>query len=134
MFADDVVALLSEAGLGTAGDTLFIGSGAVVPQTAGPIGVAITYAGPPPTGIHGQATFERHPRIQVSFRASDALAAEQAALAALRALGRVTNRVVNGTHYAKIRVLTDLIDLSPDKSGRPRVAFNAEADCSQVTP
>lgn len=125
MLLHDVAAMLVEAGQGIVGDDLFLSSMPTSPDTA----VAVyEYPGLAPAYVHGHPDpTEEYPRFQVQIRGAEYDAARLRIERCARALGRVRERVINGTHYHRMTPLGTVAVLEGGESGRVRLALSFEA-------
>ena len=136
-FADDLITLLTAAGIGTAGATLFATSKAVIPTGAGPYLSIRETGGSGPEFTHNEAMPAMYkPAAQLVARAGDDFdrvivgayaAAEDMARRAYDALVVVGNVTVGTTYYLSLTPMQEPFDLGPDNIGRAQVAFNVMA-------
>lgn len=125
---EDLVTLLVNEGVGTAGVNIFISS-----QSSGPIKnesqLLITE-----TGGSGATRVQNtagdgyeHPSAQILVKGKSYVTARAMANAAYNALVKVRNETVNGTWYIEIRGLQRIIDIGLDENNHIRLAFNVLA-------
>jgi hypothetical protein len=128
MFLDDLITKLTSAGLGVYGTSLFKGSKAVLPTGSGPLISVISTGGLEDEGTHNLSSetiaYER-PSAQVICRATDAVDAEAASIAAAVAL-TFTNEFINGTWWRLCKPAQPPFELPPDAQNRVRYVFNVE--------
>lgn len=128
MFSDDVVYILVQAGLGVAGQTIFVGSKASLPTptTTTPFLTIVPTGGSGPEGTHNSTLLPAYvrPSCQVVARSTDAAQAEALAHAAYAAIFPVRNQFVNGTWWRSVSMTQEPFDLGEDANARPRWAFN----------
>lgn len=125
-FAEDLISLMSGAGFGTYGTTLFKGAKAVIPAGAGPFVSFTETGGGPPEGTHNCIDVPAYvkPSAQIVVRAESYDVAKARAVELYALLYPVRNRLVNGTYWHSVSILQEPFDLGLDDVGRPRVAFN----------
>jgi hypothetical protein len=92
-FEDEIMKLISNAGLGTFGVDSFIGPDAVVPTGDGPYINIIDTGGLDPMETHNGSTYERL-SVQIVVRATNFTAARTRALAVWRTLDGVRDTTV----------------------------------------
>ena len=134
LWAAEVVAYLSKAGIGVSGETLFYG---VLPDTPKFCGAVIPYPGPPAEEQFGsEGVWLEMPRAQLCWRAGapdEIQAAFETAQAAFELLQRIQHEVIEGTLYHKIQPLQSPFVRDIDESGLPTVAFNVQAERDLTT-
>lgn len=128
MFADDIIAIFVEAGLGTPGTDLLIGPRPRIDAAAGAVLSVITQPGSAPEGTHNSVDAPAYvrPAAQVVARGLTLAAAEAKALAAYSALFKVRNRFVNGVWYRQITIVGEPFPIGEDDNDLVRVVFNIE--------
>ena len=92
-FEEEIVKVLSDAGLATSGVDTFIGPAAVVPDGDGPFLTVLDTGGVGPDETHDGAVYERL-SVQIVVRAQKYRDARTRALACWRALDGVRNETV----------------------------------------
>ena len=92
-FAEEIVKLLTTAGVGTGGTNIFIGSGAAIPTGSGPYLNIVETGGLTPRRTHNSVATPAYtrPSAQIVARASSYAAARTMARAAYNALVGVRN-------------------------------------------
>lgn len=125
MFADDIVFLFAEAGLGTAGVELLIGPRPVITIAAAVLSVIPT-GGAGAMGTHNMTDVPAYvrPSAQIVSRATTVAASEAKIQLAYNALYKVRNRFVNGTWYMHITVVGEPFPLGEDDNNLVRFVFN----------
>lgn len=138
MFADDIVTLLVNAGLGlVAGTNIGVSSAWTVPIGMGPYVTVTETGGFAPTRVHNRQTADtQRPSAQILVRAGR-IASVQEAYPAARAMSKsaylaldgLANLTVNGTFYQKIVALQEPNDMGLDSTGeRAQVVFNVNVE------
>lgn len=94
-FKNEILALITTAGLGTRGTNLFVGRYAKIPDGDGPFVVFVSTAGFAPRETHDGAKYE-YPGFQILVVAAVYSTAETRALAVWRALDGARNTTVTG--------------------------------------
>lgn len=126
MFSDDLVVLISGAGLGTLGSSLFVGTKATIPTGDGPFTSVIETGGTGPEGTHNSVTKPAYvrPSAQIVARAKKHDDARNRAQSLYLLLYPIRNQFVNGTWWRSVTVAQEPFDLGVDDAGRIRFAFN----------
>lgn len=128
MYLDDLITLLSGAGLGLYGVSIFKGPKAIYPQGNGPFITVISTGGSGDEGTHNLSrndiAYER-PTAQVVARAQDYDVADAAIQTAFQTLN-FYDRFVNGTWWRRCAPRSEPFDLPVDDRGLARRAFNLE--------
>ena len=123
MLGADLIALFTDAALGTFGEQLFHGSKAV--PKSGSVLVVVDTLGHSALRIHNQRQPAIHrPTAQVSARATTRPAAESLARQAYTACFEVLNQTVNGRFYLAMTPQQEPFDMGTDTEGRIKYAFN----------
>lgn len=140
---DELLHILSGAGVGIPGVNMFASSQKTLPKGAGPYLSVITTGGSGPENTHNYTTVPAYqiPGAQIVVRADNSYpAAEAMARRAYNALFAISNEWIGsgvlsstGTWYRKIRPTQEPFDLGLDAEGRARVAFNVLGD-KKVSP
>lgn len=127
MFADDIIFLLQEAGLGTPGDNLVIGPRPVVKSDQATLSVVVT-GGRAPEGTHNSTDVPAYvrPSAQIVCRAPTYIMAEAQITKAYEALFKVRNRHVNGTWYRQITINQEPFPIGEDDNNLIRFVFNID--------
>lgn len=125
MLAEELLAVLETAGVGTRGTTLFGASAAALPSN-GPAVAVVEYGGAAPIETHDGWVPIEQPRVQVAAYADDAATARTLAWAAWDALTGITNRLLNGTAYLRVQGLQTPFDMGPAGNGRVKWGFNVQ--------
>lgn len=128
MFLDDLVTILTTAGVGTFNVNIFASSKATIPPGAGPYLTLAETGGSGPEGTHNAAAagFPAYvrPNAQILVRALSYSAARAMSDAAYSALFPVRNRFVNGVFWRQIVCLQEPFDMGLDDLNRATVVFN----------
>lgn len=135
MYLDDIISLLTQAGLGNYGVGIFKGPKALYPAGPGPFITVISSGGGGDEGTHNlsrdQIAYER-PDAQIVARAEDYDVADAAIQVAFQSLN-FYDRFVNGTWWRVCSPKSEPFDLPVDGQGRVRRAFNL-ATVKRVSP
>lgn len=108
---------------GSANATAFVND---LPDPPAEAVVAVRYAGRPADEVFGNPFYNRHPRIQFLFRhPSSSKTLLDRAVQVMKELGKVRDKVINGTKY-EITVVSEPEEIGPDTSGRQRATLNLE--------
>jgi hypothetical protein len=130
MFIDDVIFLLTEAGLGAYGTSIFKGTKPVIPLGAGPFTSVARTGGQGDAGTHNLSritiAYER-PSAQILVRAEVYEDAQTAIEIAYDALN-FYDRFVNGTWWMRCSPKQEPFELPVDENGRARFAFNIDSE------
>ena len=127
MLAEDICAVLSAAGVGTAGVNLFAG---FLPDAPDAASVVYETGGSAPT-MAMRATVGavvENPSVQVVSRALayDEAAARATSHTAWKALCGLPDQTVNGTRYLWALPIQSPFLMGRDEAGRVLIAFNAD--------
>jgi hypothetical protein len=128
-FVDDLVTLLTAAGVGTFATDLFVSSQAVVPKDRASLTIIET-GGLAPERTHNSVSVPAYqrPGAQLLARAPTYAAASAKARAAYNALVGVRNLVVSGgAYFREINPNQEPFDLGPDPAGLAQAGFNVWA-------
>lgn len=124
---EDLIVYGVAAGLGTAGTTIFKGSGAIYPVGDGPYVTLIETGGSGPEGTHNSLITPAYVRPSVQFVARgkvyDTVRAKLVQWYNL--VFDIRNQTINGTYWRQVVIVQEPFDLPPDSAGRVRLAFNA---------
>lgn len=126
MFSEDLVSLITAAGLGTLGTSLFVGSKATFPVGDGPYTSVIETGGTAPEGTHNMVDRPAYvrPSAQIVVRAKKRDDARNRIQSLYLMLYPVRDRFVNGTWWRSVTIVQEPFDLGVDDAGRIRFAFN----------
>jgi hypothetical protein len=126
---DDVLTVLTQAGVGTPGVDLFASSGMSVPTGDVPVLTVVETGGSGPQRTQNRLSppAYRRPMAQIVCRASSYQAARAMAEAAYLALVGVRNQHVNGCWYLEIDAMQEPFDLGVNVNGCAQIAFNCRA-------
>src|SRR5678816_4477154 len=128
-FLDEIAAKLANAGVGTIGGNIFLGSKAVIPEGDGPYISLLETGGSAPTRIQNQAGANtQRPTAQILVRAKSYQTARNKSKEAYNALDGLFNTVLSGTYYQSVTARQEPTDIGLDDVGRPRLVFNIEAE------
>lgn len=127
MFIDDLVTILTQAGVGTAGTTIFWSSKAPIPTGDGPYLSIIETGGTDPWLVHNAGSYYQRPSAQILARGKSYDATRNMIKNAYNALVRKRNVTINSVWYVSIDIHQEPFDLAVDDSGRIRYAFNITA-------
>lgn len=129
-FAEDIVSLFS--GIATAGQNMFIGAKAGIPDVDTPVVAIIPTGGSGVEYVQGSAApAYKMPSAQIVVHAKRFEHADALARAAVALLEVVKNQTVNGTWYRRIHLLQpEPFDGGEDSRGRPTAKFNVLGDKS----
>jgi hypothetical protein len=132
MFLDDLVTILTAAGVGVANVSIFASSKATIPTGAGPYISVSETGGTSPDETHNAARFEnmpayQRPNAQIFVRAASYPVARAKAEAAYSALWNVMNQKINGVWYLSISPLQEPFDFGLDDLNRACIVFNIAA-------
>ena len=124
MFLDDIVKILTDAGIPTA--SIFVSSKAVIPVGAGPYISVTETGGSGPEGTHNSTVLPAYvrPNAQILVRATSYPTARTTADTAWNALFAVKNQLVNGVFWRQVIMLQEPFDFGVDANGRATVVFN----------
>lgn len=121
---------LEDAGVGTQGTDLFLGSRPDEPDT---VLVVYQYTGGPPEYTQDSfgPSIER-PQIQILARAPSYEAADALAWLSWSALSQITNAVLSGVKYLSVRPNSSPGMMGRDTNDRLMVSFNATVEKEAV--
>jgi hypothetical protein len=128
MFIDDLITILTTAGVGTFNVNIFASSKAQIPTGAGPYLSITQTSGSGPENTHnaagiGRIAYER-PNAQLLARAQTYPAALGMIDAAFKAVFPVRNRFVNGVWWRQVVCLQQPFDFGLDDLNRICFVFN----------
>jgi len=129
MFADELVSILVDAGVGVAGSTIFIGPKPAVPSVAIPAVLTVSPSGgAAPEGTHNSTLLPAYvrPSAQLLARGIKYSDAETMIQRAYEAVFPVRNRFVQGTWWVKVLIKQEPFPLGEDENARPMIAFNID--------
>ena len=130
-FIEDVITVLTDAGVGTYPTTIMATSAAKIPDTL-PSGGLVhlhEYGGSAPERTHNRISppAYQNPALQIKVRGATYSEARTKARAAYNALEGIRNVTIGGTFYRHIKVNQEPFDMGLDNAGRPTVGFNVSA-------
>lgn len=134
---DEILHILSGAGVGIPQVNMFASSGKQLPKGNGPYLSVIPTGGAGPENTHNYTTVPAYqiPGAQIVVRAGSYQVAEAMARRAYNALFATSNEWIGsgvlsstGTWYRKIRPTQEPFDLGLDAESRSRSAFNVLGD------
>jgi hypothetical protein len=128
MFVDDIVTILTAAGVGTFNMNIFESSKASIPPGPGPYLTISETGGSGPEGTHNAASagFPAYvrPNAQILVRGVSYSAARMMADNAYSALFPIRNQYINGVFWRQIVCLQEPFDFGLDDLTRPTIVFN----------
>lgn len=128
-FLEDIVSGYVTAGVGVFGTNIFLTSRHNTPDGDGPYLSIVETPGREADETHNEVVVPAYqrPSAQVVVCARTYQTARTMARAAYNA-SRVTNQLVNGTWYRRMRPSQEPFDYGLDPKGRPQLAFNLTAE------
>ena len=126
---EDLIVLITAAGLGTYNVDLFKGAKAIIPPGEGPFTTLIATGGATPEGTHNSVDVPAYirPSCQFVVRADDYDVAEVRAKALYALVFGIRNQFVNGCWWRQVTMVqSEPFDLGADDASRARVAFSID--------
>jgi hypothetical protein len=129
MFLDDLISILTAAGVTTAAN-IFVSSKAIIPTGAGPYISISETGGSGPEQTHNAAKYGKgypayvRPNAQIFIRATTYPTARNMADTAYVAFYAVRNKLINGVFWRQIIPMQEPFDAGLDDLNRACVIFN----------
>lgn len=130
MFLQDLADLFEANGLGVPGQTLFISSTPILPNSGPNILLILATGGTAPVWVHNEnlPAFIL-PGAQVRSIGPDYLIANDSIQAVYHLIAQVKNQKLSNTFYRRIHITQEPFDLGMDSTtGRVQIAFNMIGD------
>lgn len=125
-FPDEILTLLTDAGVGTPGTTIFLSSRGVTPVGDGPFLLVTETGGMAPERTQNSVAVPAYRRPGLQFMVRGVKHHQVRAMIDLVFLtvAAVRNQFLSGVWYVEIRPLQEPFDLGLDTNGRLQMAFN----------
>ena len=88
----------------------------------------LRYAGAAPSETFSNPLHVRRPRIQFMIRHPKSSVALQRAEDVMKEVAKIKDQVINGTKYAKVKIVGEPEEIGPDSSKRQRASLNIEVE------